>query len=202
MPTERYHPLATGWLDAGPTPCVLQLKTLACVMVAVGVSPPDGDAAPAHCLSYTREGADLLVLPMEGERVFLRAQVAPERIAPEVVVSRGAPGSAFAAPPCDWQAPLLTAIAETDVAQVLFPAGAALHGGTLVNTSTPGSPAAAAPLWVDVTGSLAPARSGAAIPVYPALDVATVPGAWRVPPTRGAVTIRGPQGATFVGFSA
>ena len=35
MPTERYHPLASGWLDAGPTPCLLQLKTVACVMVLV-----------------------------------------------------------------------------------------------------------------------------------------------------------------------
>lgn len=198
MPTERHTPSAVAWLDAGPTPCVLQLKTVACVMVAVGVSPPADDDAPAHCLSYTREGADLLVLPMEGERVYLRAQVAPARLAPEVVVSRGAPGSAWAAPPCDWRAPVLAGIAEADVYQILFPAGSALHGGTLVNTS----PAGSAPLHVDVTGAMGPALSAAAVPVYPALDPTTAPGAWRIPPTRGAVTIRGPAGGTFVGFSA
>jgi hypothetical protein len=198
MPTERYHPLATGWLDAGPTPCILQLKTVACVMVAVGSSPPADDAGPAHCLSYTRDGADLLPLPMEGERVFLRSQVAPDHIAPEVVVSRGRIGSGWASPPCDWQPPVQAAIARTDTYQVLFPAGSALHGGTIVNTSPPGSP----PLHVDVTGAMGPDLSAAAIPVYPALDPTTAPGAWRVPPTRGAVTIRGQAGAIFVGFSA
>ncbi len=198
MPTERYHPSATGWLDAGPTPCILQLKTVACVMVAVGTEIPTSGEVPTHCLSYTRDGADLLPLPMEGERVFLRAQVAPAAIAPEVVISRGQVGSSWSSPPCDWQAPVMAAIAAPDTYQVLFPAGSALHGGTLVNTSPPGS----SPLHVDVTGATGPDLSAAAIPVYPALDPTTAPGAWRVPPTRGAVTIRGPAGGTFVGFSA
>ncbi len=118
----------------------------------MGSAPPADDAGPAHCLSYTRDGADLLPLPMEGERVYLRAQVAPERINPEVVISRGAVGSGWASPPCDWHPPVLATIAESDVYQVLFPAGAALHGGTIVNTSPPGSP----PLHVDVTGAMTP----------------------------------------------
>lgn len=82
--------------------------------------------------------------------------------------------------------------------QVLFAPGTALKGAYITNTSEPGT----GPVYVDVTGATGTELSIAAMPIYPAMSAEGAPGAWRMPPCKGAVTIMGPKGSTVRGFSA
>jgi hypothetical protein len=115
-----------------------------------------------------------------------------------IVDEVGAPVSFSSTAPDQWIPIAENEIAVSDTYQVLFPAGSALRGGYITNTSPPGTP----PIWVDVTGATGTNRSVAAMPIYPAISADGAPGAWRVPACKGPVTIMGPQGSTFGGFSA
>ncbi|RVU13199.1 hypothetical protein [Methylobacterium oryzihabitans] len=200
MSTQRHTLRADAWTDAGPTPCFVQLIGSYPAAYVIDTQPPDSAEEGGHVLSRSERPTEHI--PLAGARLYLRALpllagALLSGISTVVAVSHAARGDDWASPPVDWQPIGVAAIAAADVYQTLFPAGAAMHGGTIVNLSPPGTP----PLWVDPTGATGAIRSAGAMPVFPAFDAAGAPGSWRVPPTRRAVTIMGPASATFGAFS-
>lgn len=203
--------LTETWSELGVGPLVLQLagdRPAVCLSAATLPADPLADATALSA-------GDCMLVGGYGQRVFARAGTASGGSARLLVmtpaeflcdpppISLTAPFGLsllrqIAATGADWRAVDVAAIAQDGVYQPLFPAGTARAGGYIVNTSAPGT----APLWVDPTGARGAQRSTGAMPVYPAQDITTAPGGWRIPATSGAVTVMGPAGATFQAFSA
>lgn len=200
--------LEDRWVDLGPLHLVITLVDNRRVAYAIAPASPKGDEVAGVLQSdqsmllvglglrgYARAGM------MGSARVTVQTPADFLASAAAIEVSH-ATGRALLAQLMPrgsvWRPVAQATILQAGRYQVLFPAGEAGSGGYIVNTSPPGSD----PIWVDPTGAVGSTRSTAAMPVYPALDGASAPGGWRIPPTAGDVTVMGPAGATFQAFSA